>query len=128
MRHCIEQVRETSKAALESEYRLVVTCIAVAGADDETLVHELRNGSAIDRFRREGALAQDEQEIVAQDAGLEVEEKRVAVAGGSGAPAERPYSFVNQADAPSCMDCGSIMIRNGACYKCANCGGTSGCS
>ena len=37
-------------------------------------------------------------------------------------------SFVNQADAPSCMDCGSIMIRNGACYKCANCGSTSGCS
>ena len=37
-------------------------------------------------------------------------------------------SFVNQADAPSCMDCGSIMIRNGACYKCLNCGSTSGCS
>ncbi len=37
-------------------------------------------------------------------------------------------SFVNQADAPSCMDCGSIMIRNGACYKCPNCGSTSGCS
>jgi len=35
---------------------------------------------------------------------------------------------VNQADAPSCSDCGSIMIRNGACYKCPNCGGTSGCS
>ena len=57
------------------------------------------------------------------------EEKRAAVAGGSGGIAEpRPYSFVNQADAPSCMDCGSIMIRNGACYKCANCGSTSGCS
>lgn len=37
-------------------------------------------------------------------------------------------SFINQADAPSCMDCGSIMIRNGACYKCPNCGSTSGCS
>jgi len=35
---------------------------------------------------------------------------------------------VNQADAPSCPDCGSIMIRNGACYKCPNCGSTSGCS
>jgi ribonucleoside-diphosphate reductase alpha chain len=33
-----------------------------------------------------------------------------------------------QADAPSCMDCGSIMIRNGSCYKCLNCGSTSGCS
>ncbi|HKK51680.1 MAG TPA: vitamin B12-dependent ribonucleotide reductase [Myxococcota bacterium] len=49
-----------------------------------------------------------------------------AVAGGSGS--SHPASFVNQADAPSCMDCGSIMIRNGACYKCPNCGSTSGCS
>ena len=33
-----------------------------------------------------------------------------------------------QADAPSCADCGSIMIRNGSCYKCLDCGSTSGCS
>jgi ribonucleoside-diphosphate reductase alpha chain len=36
--------------------------------------------------------------------------------------------YVAQADAPSCADCGSIMVRNGACYKCQNCGSTSGCS
>lgn len=36
--------------------------------------------------------------------------------------------FQTQADAPPCPDCGSIMVRNGACYKCLNCGGTSGCS
>ncbi len=59
-----------------------------------------------------------------------------AIAGGSGdattsasaAAVNLVGSFVNQADAPSCMDCGSIMIRNGACYKCPNCGSTSGCS
>jgi len=33
-----------------------------------------------------------------------------------------------QADAPSCPDCGALMIRNGSCYKCLNCGATSGCS
>ena len=32
------------------------------------------------------------------------------------------------ADAPTCSDCGSIMTRNGSCYKCENCGATSGCS
>jgi len=37
-------------------------------------------------------------------------------------------SFQAQADAPSCMECGSIMVRNGSCYKCLNCGATSGCS
>ena len=31
-------------------------------------------------------------------------------------------------DAPLCAECGSIMTRNGSCYKCGNCGGTSGCS
>ncbi len=36
--------------------------------------------------------------------------------------------FVAQADAPPCHECGSIMVRNGACYACANCGATSGCS
>jgi len=51
-----------------------------------------------------------------------------AVAGGSGGSMQLVGTFVNQADAPSCMDCGSIMIRNGACYKCPNCGSTSGCS
>jgi ribonucleoside-diphosphate reductase alpha chain len=34
----------------------------------------------------------------------------------------------NQEDAPPCSTCGSIMIRSGACYKCANCGNTSGCA
>jgi ribonucleoside-diphosphate reductase alpha chain len=37
-------------------------------------------------------------------------------------------SFSVSADSPSCMDCGSIMVRNGSCYKCLNCGSTSGCS
>jgi ribonucleoside-diphosphate reductase alpha chain len=31
-------------------------------------------------------------------------------------------------DAPTCAGCGSIMVRNGSCYKCINCGETSGCS
>jgi ribonucleoside-diphosphate reductase alpha chain len=31
-------------------------------------------------------------------------------------------------DAPTCAECGSIMTRNGSCYKCGNCGSTSGCS
>jgi ribonucleoside-diphosphate reductase alpha chain len=36
--------------------------------------------------------------------------------------------FTTQADAPPCTSCGSIMVRSGACYKCFNCGSTSGCS
>jgi ribonucleoside-diphosphate reductase alpha chain len=37
-------------------------------------------------------------------------------------------TYLNQADAPPCHTCGAIMVRSGACYKCSNCGATSGCS
>jgi len=40
---------------------------------------------------------------------------------------ELPFAAIT-ADAPLCAECGSIMTRNGSCYKCGNCGGTSGCS
>ena len=40
---------------------------------------------------------------------------------------ELPFTPVTP-DAPLCAECGSIMTRNGSCYKCGNCGGTSGCS
>jgi len=48
-----------------------------------------------------------------------------------GAPVVATISSVTslyQQDAPPCPDCGAIMIRSGACYKCMNCGAVSGCS
>jgi len=50
---------------------------------------------------------------------------------GPSAPAKTAASgptFRSQADAPSCHYCGAIMTRNGSCYRCSNCGSTSGCS
>ena len=41
---------------------------------------------------------------------------------------EMQSAFLNQADAPPCPVCGTITVRNGACYKCHNCGATTGCS
>ena len=49
----------------------------------------------------------------------------------TGAIVPRPNAFAamqNQEDAPPCTTCGSIMVRSGACYKCSNCGTTSGCA
>ena len=37
-------------------------------------------------------------------------------------------AFVNTGDAPACADCGAITVRSGSCYKCMNCGATTGCS
>ncbi|HEY7512961.1 MAG TPA: vitamin B12-dependent ribonucleotide reductase, partial [Vicinamibacteria bacterium] len=44
------------------------------------------------------------------------------------APSPAAGTFKAQMDAPACHYCGSIMTRNGSCYRCANCGSTSGCS
>jgi ribonucleoside-diphosphate reductase alpha chain len=35
---------------------------------------------------------------------------------------------VGLGDAPACQLCGSLMVRNGSCYRCLECGSTSGCS
>jgi ribonucleoside-diphosphate reductase alpha chain len=48
--------------------------------------------------------------------------------GAVGTAAEDHFMFRLQEDAPSCAECGALMIRNGSCYKCLNCGATSGCS
>jgi ribonucleoside-diphosphate reductase alpha chain len=86
------------------------------------------------RFMKGESEVIDDQELQSEDVGLETRDTpRSAVAGGSGAATgsmagNAHYRIVKQADAPSCSDCGSIMFRNGACYKCPNCGSTSGCS
>ncbi|KAA0254056.1 MAG: vitamin B12-dependent ribonucleotide reductase [Acidobacteria bacterium] len=53
---------------------------------------------------------------------------RPAASAGTSSSTPAFFSFQNSTDAPSCPDCGSLMVRNGACYKCLNCGATNGCS
>jgi ribonucleoside-diphosphate reductase alpha chain len=47
---------------------------------------------------------------------------------GSVHAADALAGMVDMGDAPSCSFCGSIMTRNGSCYRCMSCGSTSGCS
>jgi len=47
---------------------------------------------------------------------------------GSIHAADALASIVDLGDAPTCSFCGSIMTRNGSCYRCGSCGSTSGCS
>ncbi|MBV8196277.1 MAG: vitamin B12-dependent ribonucleotide reductase [Candidatus Dormibacteraeota bacterium] len=79
---------------------------------------------------RLGIIRRDED--LNTEAGLATEPAPAAVASPlpviQPGPRDLPGAFVNQADAPSCSECGSLMVRNGACYKCYNCGATSGCS
>jgi len=78
--------------------------------------------------------AQQEVGVVAHEPAEEVHQKKVvSIAPATprgGAPVTTISSVTSlyQQDAPPCPDCGAIMIRSGACYKCMNCGAVSGCS
>jgi ribonucleoside-diphosphate reductase alpha chain len=54
-----------------------------------------------------------------------------AAAGADASPISvevKDRAWVQETDAPPCHECGTLMVRNGACHKCPNCGSTSGCS
>jgi ribonucleoside-diphosphate reductase alpha chain len=51
---------------------------------------------------------------------------RPALAGG--ADVAHTWLAEMQSDAPPCDECGAITVRNGACFKCMNCGNSMGCS
>ena len=78
--------------------------------------------------------AQQEVGVVRQEVDEETHLKRVVSIAAhpprGGAPVATISSVTSlyQQDAPPCPDCGAIMIRSGACYKCMNCGAVSGCS
>jgi ribonucleoside-diphosphate reductase alpha chain len=78
--------------------------------------------------------AQQEAGIVNRDPVEEVQQKKVvSIAahtprGGAPVASISAVTSLYQQDAPPCPDCGAIMIRSGACYKCMNCGAVSGCS
>jgi ribonucleoside-diphosphate reductase alpha chain len=78
--------------------------------------------------------AQQEIGIVRQETDESVAPKKVlnlaAQTPRGGAPLSSISSVTSlyQQYAPPCPDCGAIMIRSGACYKCMNCGAVSGCS
>ncbi len=66
-----------------------------------------------------------EETVVTTPEQLPLDVKATAAA----APKASSFAAIqNQEDAPPCSTCGSIMVRSGACYKCSNCGTTSGCA
>ncbi len=75
------------------------------------------------------AISEDQQEADAEVMGLEQprSDRVIAIRGGSVDEPGESYARTGQEDAPPCTQCGSIMVRAGACYACATCGETGGC-
>jgi ribonucleoside-diphosphate reductase alpha chain len=74
------------------------------------------------------AVAAAAAEGAGEAAEAHVEQAAAVIKAAGGEQARLRQAFINQADAPPCPDCGCLMVRNGTCYKCLNCGATSGCS
>ena len=71
------------------------------------------------------------QPISPEEPSVEEPELPLDQTGGKGSGGATSASFAaiqNQEDAPPCSTCGEIMVRSGSCYKCNNCGTTSGCA
>jgi ribonucleoside-diphosphate reductase alpha chain len=88
----------------------------------------------VNRPVRELALAED-ADMVGLKAGRDGNGNGHPPAGQAPpAPAARPVKTLSdsvahfQQDAPTCPNCGHVTVRNGACYKCLNCGESLGCS
>jgi ribonucleoside-diphosphate reductase alpha chain len=112
---------------------------SISGGDGDGGGNGANGGRAARRTGRhdiwlEGAGARGERDVSAGKA-PRLEERVGSQAGGvtieallSEIEAREKETFIRQADAPPCQECGSIMVRNGACYKCLNCGSVFGCS
>jgi ribonucleoside-diphosphate reductase alpha chain len=81
------------------------------------------------RLRTPGAASQSE--AVGEATSSPVSDQRSESRGptpGSVHAADALAGLIDLGDAPTCSFCGSIMTRNGSCYRCGSCGSTSGCS
>ena len=72
--------------------------------------------------------ALEAEQLTLNSAAIDSPEKKASSVSGPDGGMAMPYAIQNDHDAPPCSTCGAIMIRNGACYKCVNCGATSGCA
>ncbi|MFH0838448.1 MAG: vitamin B12-dependent ribonucleotide reductase [Patescibacteria group bacterium] len=102
------------------------------------------NGELVDRAYNEGTMvkrsaiilgeikpkaeATDEKKLIEVLEKTKVKPAKKAVAVGSDMSIFTTPAAFQTEDSPMCHNCGSCMIRNGSCYKCLDCGETSGCS
>ena len=89
------------------------------------LTDEEQYHAGVNRREESAGEAAAEEQLTLNDA---VAGRAAGSGEASAAGHASPYAIQNDQDAPPCSTCGAIMIRNGACYKCVNCGATSGCA
>jgi ribonucleoside-diphosphate reductase alpha chain len=99
-----------------------------AGSGDEAATGSVDSGSAVEADAPEAIEVAPGQEEAGLLDGLKILARNQEAQREERLEAGQAPVIFDTADSPACTDCGSIMVRNGSCYKCINCGSTSGCS
>ncbi len=86
------------------------------------------NQESTDTVAKQARMVMAPEEVKLADEAAGPSPVTPAVASVPLAESDSPGAFQNQLDAPPCAECGSIMVRSGSCFRCMNCGATSGCS
>ena len=88
-----------------------------------------QQGNLFDGMRvRTSALAASSEGVSSEPRTATSDNRQSSVPSGSAHANDQLAGIIDLGDAPSCSFCGSIMTRNGSCYRCGSCGSTSGCS
>ncbi|HWF65697.1 MAG TPA: vitamin B12-dependent ribonucleotide reductase, partial [Acidobacteriaceae bacterium] len=123
------QLRFLSGTQLPLFAGLAAQAAAAEGASGQNLrgafapeQHQAARGMGATSAPQGGILPELTASYGSSEPGLKMEDRSLVHT------ADAMRDFVDMGDAPTCHTCGAIMIRNGSCYKCVECGSTSGCS
>ena len=104
--------------------------VEAAGFADGDVVAPVSGGSGFatsqDAYRNSGAISPAAAPVGNGGAGPSA--VGVATAADIQQQAMQAAMADKMGDAPICDTCGAITVRNGSCYVCLGCGGTTGCS
>jgi ribonucleoside-diphosphate reductase alpha chain len=87
---------------------------------------DLKFGEQAMQAMADAVSGQEDDAAVGEDEPGSIERTMAAAAGGIAS--QESLIFETQADSPPCPECGSVTVRCASCYKCHNCGATTGCS
>lgn len=122
-----EAVEVNRQDATASTAAAAAADVAAVDADERERARLGTDGNGFDSGPGSGH-GQPQQAIRPQQTVPRLMPVRLAPAGKQTSWKGAASTFQNSDDAPPCSNCGAIMVRSGACYKCMNCGTTSGCS
>ncbi|MDQ3032739.1 MAG: vitamin B12-dependent ribonucleotide reductase [Myxococcota bacterium] len=104
------------------------TQMELSNPTDADAVQKLPSGGGTDSMAPEAIVKAPQIELTFAGGSVPREQSNPDAASNKGGSVLSQQLSEMMGDAPICDQCGHITVRNGACYKCLNCGASLGCS